>query len=198
MKKTALILLCSMLMGTAYSQVIKIDNGITINSLVGKDFDLFFNKVTSYSALAGIEYFEKKWFYLSSQAGYLKLGGKENGTIDGVPTRDEQTWNYGQVNTIFRARAVSRQTEFYAGIGPYANILLGSGKFDKELYDGYSAERFNWGLKGEAGITQNINRVRVGINCTYILAVSPTVKSEFTDMYARAPAFYLSLGYRLK
>ncbi|SEW29420.1 hypothetical protein SAMN05428988_4070 [Chitinophaga sp. YR573] len=198
MKRITLILLCSMFMGTGYSQVIKFDNGVAVNSLIGDDFDLFFNKVTSYSGLVGLEYFERKWFYLSSEVGYLKLGGKENGTIDGVPTRDEQTWNYGQINTSFRARVVSRKTEFYAGTGPYANVLLGSGAFDKALYDGYSAERINWGFKAELGITQNINRIRVGVNCTYLLPVSATVKSQYTNMYSRSLAFYLSLGYRFK
>jgi len=198
MKRFSLILLSSLFIGTAYSQVVKIDNGVTINSLAGDKFDLFSNKVTSYSGLVGFEYCEKNWFYLSSEIGYLKLGGKENGTINGVPTSDEQTWNFGQINTTFRARATSRKTEFYAGAGPYANILLGSDGFDKPLYNGYSAERVNWGVKTEIGITQNIQRLRVGVNATYPLALSATVKSEYTNMNARSPAFYLSLGYRLK
>lgn len=198
MKRISLILLCSMFMGTVHSQVIKFDNGIAINSLKGDQFDLFSNKVTSYSGLVGLEYLERKWFYLSSEVGYLKLGGKENGTIDGVPTRDEQTWNYGHINTSVRARAVNRKTEFYVGTGPFANVLLGSGTFDKGLYNGYSAERINWGFKAELGITQHINRIRIGVNGSYLLPISATVKSQYTTMRLRSPAFYLSLGYRLK
>lgn len=198
MKRIPLILLCSMFMRTAYSQVIKIDNGIAINSLKGDKFDLFSGKVASYSGLVGLEYFERKWFYLSSEIGYLKLGGKENGTVDGVSTRDEQTWNYGHINTSFRARAVNRKTEFYLGAGPYANLLLGSGAFDKAQYDGYSAERVNWGFKGELGITQDINRIRIGLNGSYLLPLSATVKSQYTTMHLRSPAIYVSLGYRLK
>lgn len=198
MKRIPLILLCSMFMETGYSQVIKFDNGIAINSLKGDKFDLFSNKVTSYSGLVGIEYFGKKWFYLSSEAGYLKLGGKESGTIDGVPTRDEQTWSYGHINTSFRARVVSRKTEFYLGTGPYANVLLGSGAFDKVQYNGYTAERINWGFKAELGITQNINRVRIGLNGSYLLPISATVKSPYANMSLRSPSIYLSLGYRLK
>jgi hypothetical protein len=30
-------------MGTGYFQVIKFDNGVTVNSLIGNEFDLFFN-----------------------------------------------------------------------------------------------------------------------------------------------------------
>lgn len=198
MKIISLILLSSMFIGTASSQVLKIDNGITINSLAGDKFDLFSNKTTSYSGLIGIEYYERKWFYLSSEIGYLKLGGKENGTIDGLPTRDEQTWNYAQINTTFRAKAVKQKTEFYAGAGPYANVLLESASFNKSAYDGYSAERVNWGIKTEIGITQNINRLRIGLNFTYPVAVSAAVKSEYTNMHSRSPAFYISLGYRIK
>jgi hypothetical protein len=198
MKRISLILLCSMFIVNGYSQVIKFDNGITFNSLKGDKFDLFPGKVNAYSALVGLEYFERKWFYLSSEIGYLKLGGKDNGTIDGIPTHNEQTWNYGQINTSFRARTTSRKTEFYLGGGPYANVLLGSGTFDNELYNGYTAERVNWGIKSELGITQNINKVRIGVNGSYLLPISATVKSQYTKMNLRSPAIYLSLGYRLK
>lgn len=198
MKKTALSFICFIFLGTCYSQIIKIDNGISINNLKGDKFDLFSKKVVSYSGLLGLEYLQKKWFYLSSEVGYLKLGGEENGTLNGVPIHDKQTWNYAQLNTTFRLRGLSRKTEFYLGAGPYLNVLLGSGAFNNALYDGYSTEKTNWGFKTEAGINENFDKFRIGLNCTYLLALSPVVKSQYTSVDARSLAFYVSLGYRLK
>lgn len=83
MKKIALFFTFFIFIGTCYSQILKIDNGISMNSLKGKDFDLFPHKIVSYSGMLGVEYLQKKWFYLSSEVGYLKLGGKESGIVGG-------------------------------------------------------------------------------------------------------------------
>lgn len=198
MKTITLFLSCLFFIGNCYCQTLKIDNGISIYSLKGKKVDLFPGQISSYSGLLGVEYLEQKWFYLSSQIGFLKLGGKESPTIGDTTSRDKQSWNYVQLNTSFRVRTQSRKTELYLGAGPYMNILVGSGAFNKEMYSGYSTQRANWGCKAEAGITENINRLRIGVNCSYLLAFSPVAKSQYTSMAARSLTFYLSLGYRLR
>lgn len=198
MKKITLIFVCFVSSTLCYSQTIKISNGVSLNSMKGDKFDLFPKQVVSYSGLLGLEYLESKWFYLSSEIGYLKLGGKENSTLNGVPMHDKQTWDFAQLNTSFRLRANSRKSEFYLGAGPYLNLLVGSGKFNKALYDGYSTEKTNWGLKTEVGINENIEKFRIGLNCSYLVPFSPVVKSAFTSINARSLGLYVSLGYRLK
>jgi hypothetical protein len=199
MKTTTLTCICFLFLGTCYSQTLKIDNGISTHSLKGEKFDLFPGKVSSYSGLLGLEYFQKKLFYLSSQIGYLKLGGKETGTFDGVPANNTEAWNYVHLNTSIRLRHQDRKTEFYVGAGPYLNVLLGAGTLHRALYDGYTTQRVNWGCKTEAGINEEIiDKFRIGLNCTYLLPISSVVKSPYTYINARSLAFYISLGYRLK
>ncbi|MCW3465274.1 hypothetical protein [Chitinophaga nivalis] len=198
MKKTALIFTCFLFISTCYAQILKIDNGISINSLKGKKFDLFPQKIVSYTGMVGVEYLQKKWFYLSSEIGYIKLGGKENSTVGSAANANKESWNYAQLNTSFRLRTPGSKTEFYLGAGPYLNILLGSGTFSDDLYAGYSIQKTNWGSKLEAGINENINKFRVGINCTYLLPFSPVAKSPYTSIDARSLAVYISLGYRMK
>lgn len=198
MKKIALVVTCFMLVNITYAQIIKIDNGITINNLKGAKFDLFPNKVVSYSGMLGIEYLQRKWFYLSSEVGYLKLGGKESRTIGTMDTPEKQTWSYLQLNTTFRLKTGAGNTEFFVGAGPYLNVLVGSGDFIRDMYAGYATQRTNWGGKVEVGVNQRINKLRVGVNGAYLIPFSAVAKSSYTSMDARCLAVYLSLGYRLR
>jgi hypothetical protein len=198
MKRITLIFICLIFIENCYSQTLKISNGISINSLKGKRIDLFPGKINSYSGMLGVEYLQREWFYLSSEVGYLKLGGKESETIGDTTSRDKQWWNYVQLNTSFRIRTSSRNMELYLGAGPYINLLVGSGAFNKEMYAGYTTQKYNWGCKTEAGINENINKFRIGLNCSYLLALSPVAKSPYTSMAARSLSIYLSVGYRLK
>jgi hypothetical protein len=197
MKKLPLIIIGLILAGTSYAQTFKIDNGVTINSLKGEDFDIFPRKIATYSMMLGVEYFQRKWYYLSSEIGYLKLGGKEGEMADDPASGDKQTWNYTQLNTSFRLRMGFSTSEVYIGAGPYLNLLLGSGGFEKELYTGYTTQRANWGSKLEAGVNGIIDRYKVGLNCTYLVPVSTVAKSSYTSIDARSVSIYLSLAYRL-
>lgn len=198
MKKVPLAFICLILAGTAYAQTFKVDNGVTINSLKGEDFDLFPRKIVSYSMMLGIEYFQRKWYYLSSEIGYLQLGGKEGEMADDPASGDKQTWNYTQLNTSFRLRMPFSTSEIYIGAGPYLNLLLGSGGFEKDLYEGYTTQRANWGSKMEVGINGLLEKWKLGINCTYLLPFSAVAKSSYTTIDARSVSIYLSVGYRLE
>jgi len=188
MKELILTFACFIFLGNCYSQVLKIKNGIAINKMKGETVDLFGKQTVFYSGLLGVEYLQRKWFYLSSEAGYLKLGGKESTASADQAPREKQTWGFAHFNTSFRARVVYSKAEFYLGAGPYLNILLGSGTFDKPLYEGYAAQNTNWGGKMEVGINETINRVRVGVNCTYLLAASALAKSQYNLLDARSLA----------
>lgn len=198
MKKIALIITFFTFLCISYAQTIKIDNGISTNSVKKDRIDLFPNQIPSYSVLLGIEYLDRRWLYLSSEIGYIKLGGQEGGTLNGVPLRGKQTWDYTQINTSIRLRATVSKTEFYLGAGPYLNMLLGSGDFHDSFYDGYSVPGTNWGCKAEIGINENINRFRAGLNCTYLVPFSPVFKSPYVSMDPKSITVYLSIGYRLK
>lgn len=197
MKRLPLIVTCLILTGTSYAQTFKIDNGVTINSLKGEDFDIFPRKIVSYSMMLGVEYFQRQWYYLSSQIGYLQLGGKEGEMALDPASNDKQTWNYTQLNTSFRLRMKFRTSEIYIGAGPYLNLLIGSGGFEKDLYTGYTTQRANWGSKLEAGLNGIVERYKVGLNCAYLLPVSAVAKSPYTSIDPRSVSIYLSLGYRL-
>jgi hypothetical protein len=178
---------------------LKIDNGITINHLHGKDIDQFKGTFNSYAGQVGIEYLERKYFYLSSEIGYVKLGGEAERPIgypEAFTSREE--WSFVHLNTIFRGRVSVSKTEIFAGIGPYLNILAGDSKMKNALYSGYTVPRTNWGGRVEAGINENTGRVKIGLYTSCLFPFSATVKTPYTSWDARSIAIYASVGYRLK
>lgn len=116
MKKIILLFSCFLLMNISYSQIIKIDNGFSITNLKTKKFDALHTNISSYCGFIGIDYFNKKQFYLSSEIGYIRIGGKE--TNEDLPVTDSaykvfKSFKYGQVNTTFRIQDNSKKTGVY-------------------------------------------------------------------------------------
>src|SRR5690625_3642928 len=75
-KFTIIIILLSQ-SSTVFSQVLKVNNGISISSVKSKKVDMLSKSMSAYSFSLGVDYLEKEHFYLSSEIGYLKKGGKE-------------------------------------------------------------------------------------------------------------------------
>ncbi|TWF39847.1 hypothetical protein FHW36_105287 [Chitinophaga polysaccharea] len=148
--------------------------------------------------MAGIEYLHKKWFYLSSEVGYVALGERHT-LLVGRPGGNMSWYNFAQVNTTFRARHLSpsAHTEFFAGAGPYLNILLNNNKKDHPLFEAYDTKTCNTGIKTEAGIVRNINRFRVGLTGNYLLRLSPVATSPHTKINYNVWGITLGLGYKL-
>jgi hypothetical protein len=200
MKKTALIFSCILAFTFAGSnaQTIKFDNGVTWNHLKGKNFPLFDQQIVAYSGLLGIEYLQHKLFYLSSEAGYIQLGGKETAGIGAPELKDTETWNYVHLNTTFRLQGGDPVNSFFIGAGPYLNVLMGDRNISHAVYNGYGAQRLNWGCKAEAGYNKHLGSIVLGVNASWLLPISATVKSPYTSLNARSLGLYLSLGYPLK
>lgn len=181
------------------AQTLKIDNGITINHLHDSDFDQFKGTFNSYAGQIGIEYLERKYFYLSSGIGYVKLGGEAERPIGYVGEfTSREDWSFVQLNTIFRCRANVSKTEVFAGIGPYLNILAGDSKMKNDLYAGYSVPRTNWGGRLEAGVNENVERFKIGLYTSYLFPFSGTVKTPYISWDTRSIGIYASVGYRLR
>jgi len=153
-------------MKMSYSQIIKIDNGFSITNLKTKKFDALHTNISSYCGFIGIDYFNKKRFYLSSEIGYIRIGGKE--TNEALPVTDSaykvfKSFNYGQVNTTFRIQDNSKNTGVYLGAGPYFNILLDSDKFESPNYKSYTAQKLNFGCKTEVGYVVSLNKIKLSL-----------------------------------
>ena len=199
MKMPILLFCCILLVQSSYSQIIKISNGFSITNLKTKKFDALGTSISSYWGSIGIEYLDKKRFYMSSDIGYMRIGGKE--INKNLPPTDSaynvhQSFNYGQLSTTFRVRSIINNIEYYLGAGPYLNILLGSGNFENNIYQDYKLKKSNFGCKTEIGLTANIKKIRVGLNGAYFINMSSLAKSQYNSFTYKAFVGALSVGYR--
>src|SRR5699024_12517858 len=88
---------------TVFYQVLIVNNLISISSVKSKKGDMLSKSMSAYSFSLGVDYLEKEHFYLSSEIGYLKKGGKEENEYLPEPyTNVKETWNYIHLNTTIR------------------------------------------------------------------------------------------------
>jgi len=146
----------------------------------------------------GIDCFEKKWFHLSSQIGYLQIGGRQTNPFLSEEFRNvEEVSNFIHLNTIFRAHLKNSSGKIFVGVGPYLNVLINNDTFDSSLFEGFTYQRLQLGSRAEFGINHDINNFRVGVLNSYMLGLSSIASTEFMKINADVISVTLTLGYRI-
>lgn len=185
---------------TVHAQYIKLDNGVVLSSLSNKkDLALLNSSVSNYSFLFGTDYLEKNWFYLSSQIGYSKLGGREtNPSLPAEFRSISESRSYLHLNTTFRAYVKYDDLRIFVGIGPYVNFLTGAKNFDSEVYKPYyELQSLHTGGKADIGLTQDANKFRIGVVGTYMYGLTPLAKSDYLSLNNNAFSVMITVGYRI-
>ncbi|WP_103864869.1 outer membrane beta-barrel protein [Aquimarina sp. I32.4] len=183
-----------------FAQVIKLENGVVASSMSDGAIDVLNKKIITYSALIGMDYWETKSFYLSSQVGYLRKGGKEeNPLLSGDQAKFKEAWNYIHLNTTMRFPfKLKDNTHIFIGIGPKMDFLVGSEKFKSSLYSsGFKMNTTTFGGKAEMGLVHDFDKYRIGINFSYLHDLTTAASTEFMDLKNNAFSGMLSVGYRL-
>lgn len=199
--KIVLPLLLCIMTGTARGQYLKVDNGILFSSFSNnKNLPLLNSTITTYAVQAGADYWEHSKFYLSSQIGYISIGGRETNPYLSQPEYQKVTERKGYVhlNTTFRPYLKAGISTLFAGLGPTINLPLGSRKIESSLYEGYRYTRVRVGGKAELGITEDIKKFRLGLLGAYLFDLSPAAKTEFIGLYNKAFSLVATVGYRLE
>lgn len=170
MKKTMVALLCLVTCCVPLcAQVIKIENGMTLSSMTRNEYDFFTHAAAGYTGRVGVEWLEHRWFYLSSEVGYMATGGMDHIGIATEHGIDENAidWHYRRdnlhFNTTFRFKLAYYDFHAYVGIGPKVDIPLGS-SLNEELFD----KSVMFGIKTEIGCAYDFSHLRLGINLAYL------------------------------
>lgn len=197
MKKIALFVLILVPLKKSTAQYIKIDNGILSTAYIDPiGLGILEGKTSNYSVNLGVDYFEKKWFYLSTKVGYVKIGGTEifNAT---EATKVSERKNYLHLNTSFRAFVRKDAATCFVGVGPYFNALLSSDRFNSADYkDGYKVKSYLGGL-GEVGFHFDVKKMRLGFAVEYMRSLSPTASSPEIDLKNNNLGALATIGYRI-
>ena len=192
---------------SSFSQILKVKNGISFSSLELtespadiSEAEFLGENITTYSFIVGLDYFEKKWFYLSSEIGYLKKGGEQN--IEIFPNNGteniKESWGYLHLNTTARLPIrLKNHAHFYMGAGPTFDVLIDSDTFESSFYEGHVLNSTIFGLKGEVGFAMDFKKIRVGLNASYLYDIDNLGGTESLEYKNQAYQIMLSLGYRL-
>jgi hypothetical protein len=141
-----------------HAQVVRVNNGVSITSLSLKDdskFNLLNDYVTPYNVSLGIDYVERQYWNLSTEIGYIGIGGKDvilNNGLEDESIIIKEKGEYIQLNTTVRVKPSKKYQCTYMGIGPAFNLLIGKQRFKYLNLRDYRINKFLYGVKMEVGI----------------------------------------------
>lgn len=191
------------------AQTIKFQTGIAVSNFdwtIGSpSWEHENESLTGFSSFSiGLDYWNHKYFNLSSNLGYLKKGGKVTvKAIDGSDTYSEleiaeapirydmilsAKLDYLSLNTCFEAKyPFKNNITPFISIGPRIDFLLNS-------YDIYKDN--SYGLICGGGIKYNIQKIQIGIRSDYYWNFDNIDKNgEIND---KTFTVNLTIGYKLR
>ena len=211
MKKVIICLLLTLSnLSLLSSEVIKIENGLSISSINSTKFNLLNDNLYTYSLLLGCDYLEHRYFYLSSGIGYIQKGGTDNiiqldentHPVNTIPIKGK--WDYLHLNTSLRIRYPFEKSHLYLGAGLKADVLTSSTDNNKSyLSEGYKMASIIPGMKIEMGINREVKRLVIGVNASYLIDFKDAGKSilpidgAHNKLRASNTLLLFTLGYRL-
>lgn len=191
---------------TVVAQYLKLDNGI-LSTSYRNDYgrEIADIPIETYAVSAGFDYFNSKWFYLSSQIGYTRIGGRQKvNPLPGVEW-DGLTFPAEKVNYIHLNTAIRGQKKFenglalFVGLGPYLNWRVGSDKFENNVLEELYELKSYCGGKAEVGFTFDVQKLRLGLSVVHLHNITPTAKGfEWgLELSNHNWGVFTSIGYRL-
>lgn len=194
------------LLGVSYiaeSQVLSVEAGYAFSEQHGSQFNLLPEGRHSFAGGLSLEYLRMPNFSLRSGLAFRAVGGKDTQnapfTSGKQGRKADETFHMLQINTVARTGLRAGVVEFFLGLGPKADILLGKAVFKEQLFVDYKVNRALFGLRYEAGIDVWMadDRVKLGLLGSYEHDVSSFAKAEGNKLYNQTYGVQLSLGFRL-
>jgi hypothetical protein len=210
---TTIALALISLSASIQGQVITIQSGMALSKLDWQVGTFQNRAYDSYRAsipiFMGVEYFNKKYFNLSSNIGYLEKGGKGasagvsiNGNAS-VPFNNEARLQYVSLNTCGELKyPIDKKLTVYASVGPRMDYLA---EFDRKIFgvldEANELNKIIIGINYGVGVKYTINKTVVGLssnvyrNFNSIAKWSPSDNNLGGNVNDRTYTLLLSLGY---
>lgn len=194
----AFVCLCT---HTVFSQIIKVNGGLSLSAMDIKNSSTLNDNLSNPFVTAGLDYWEHKYWYLSSEVGFIKKGGKESVNLreslddPGTFTDIKGAWSVIQLNTTFRVKIpVVVNHHLIIGAGPSLDFIMGSEKY------GFEPHSASLGVKLDAGYETMINeRFKLGLIYSFNRSLTPFGKYFLGENngYNQTSLISVVLGYRL-
>lgn len=218
MKKYLFAILFSLVFFQANTQVLKLRIGPVLSRIdwyiEHTSNSVYNNNYLGYSATLGIEYLHKKFFFLSSDIGFVNNGGK--GELLLIPDQinpensiylyPEASLNWLTVNTVAKFKVdFGKQFSAFLGLGPRLDYLISykeEVKFMEQFDKAGELQKVIYGMISTIGLNYNINRFSIGTEFQYNLAFNKLVEDYSMEgmknnVSIRYMDFLFTCGYRL-
>lgn len=172
------------------SQILKFSGGINSTWMGEKQFDtpcLAYTGSIGYDYLLDRDY--RDWYYLSSEIGYVKRGGKD------IASGAKLKMDYLHINTLFKVKYMFENLMLSAGIGPSVDYWIVMGGQDK---------KFALGIRPEINLSYFLsNRISLHFTVAYLKTLTGIKNMLQTDLSEKtinnnSLLFTIGIGYRVK
>lgn len=206
MKKIGLLLIGLTFAILLNGQTIKIQGGTSISKLDWQNADQRNNKkLIGHSVFAGLDYFDKQYFNLSSNIGLIRKGGEYDINFDSDEiASDKPILDYLSMNTTidFKYSIKEKFTPFIS-VGPRVDFLIKK-KYFYSLKGNGELNDASIGLLLGGGFKYDISNLQFGLRADYYLNFTEvadwTIESigKGGEVSVNTFTINLTIGYKLK
>jgi len=217
MKHNIIFLFLLLPIMTLFGQTFNLQIGPTFSKLKWENslvqHTMLDNNVTGINALLGIEFWDNKYFNLSSNLGFIQKGGKDSisvtsplGEMDSMMLFKERL-NYLTVNTAFIFKIPVKDVIFpYIMAGPRIDYLISYKEniaFIKQFEDADKVNYLIYGIIMGIGINYKFDKIQLGIVFNYYVNLNkmvdytwenPNITNKISD---NTFALNFQIGYKL-
>jgi len=213
MRRITLLIIVIFVSLTSFGQTLKIQAGPSFSSLDcnadGISMSPYNKTIIGYSFFVGLDYFNTKYFNLSSNLGTLRKGGKHTIMLMSVVGPSvERSYNaqldYLSVNTLIDLKyPITDKITPYICFGPRLDYLV---SFSDEYYfltANDDLNGLNYGVVLGGGLKYDWSRFQIGIHADYYLNFNNIADWSLETSYYSGTVsdntftINLSLGYKL-
>lgn len=170
----------------AGTSISKLD--FSINNIDGYSEIQYKAPLLSYAFSGGIEYFEHKFFSISSDLYLYQSGGKYS--KDEINTQHVFNFNhtieatYLSLGSSFNFIPLDKKLKLQISLGPRIDFFLSTGKYSP--YRSWDLNRngltkVNYGITSGIGLYYKMNKCDVGINMQYLGKSKKVVEADHTN-----------------
>ncbi|MBP1617451.1 MAG: hypothetical protein H6Q14_1278 [Bacteroidetes bacterium] len=173
--KLKLLLLFALFPIFSYAQYLKFSTGPSFSSMKKNDNSALQKNRTGVNFQVGLDYFEHRFYSISSELGYIQTGGKDNILLVGDDdSRKDISLKLSNIhmNSTFRFKIDTKnKLNLFIGCGPKLDYQF-SPKYDSNIneisYYEFPKNKLLFGLKMEAGVQYELKNSKLGIECSNI------------------------------
>ena len=217
MKRLGLFLISMTIAILSNGQIIKIQAGTSISNLdwkyKGINVDPIYKEtLIGYSFFAGMDYFDKQYFNLSSNIGMLRKGGKDeiplidqNGELTGQTITVKPTLDYLSINTTVDLKYPIKENVFpFICFGPRLDYLFNNSNHFDGLKELNELRNTSIGLILGGGLKYDISNIQFGFRADYYLNFTKVADWTYQktgiseEINANTFTINLTIGYKLK